>query len=70
MHQVANLLLIRATGRHRELAIRAAVGAGGWRLTRQLLAEGAVLSVCGAGAALIVAALGVRGTICGPRPRA
>jgi predicted permease len=60
---VANLLLIRATGRHREFAIRAALGAGTWRLTRQLLAEGAMLSLCGAGAALIVAAGGVRGLV-------
>jgi putative ABC transport system permease protein len=44
---VSSLLVARASGRRRELAIRAALGAGRGQLVRQLLAESLVLGVCG-----------------------
>jgi putative ABC transport system permease protein len=60
---VANLLLMRATGRGRELAIRTTLGAGQWRLMRQMLTEGVVLALIGSAAGLLVGYLGVKALV-------
>jgi putative ABC transport system permease protein len=52
---VANLLLARGIGRRRELTVRMALGAGRWRLIRQMLAEAVLLGSAGAIAGLVAA---------------
>ena len=57
---VANLLLVQASQRERELAVRAALGSGRWRLIRQMLAEALLLAAMATVAGVALAWIGIR----------
>lgn len=57
---VANLLLMRASGREREMSVRMALGAGRWQLARQLTVESLILAGAGGLLGIVIASWGLR----------
>jgi ABC-type antimicrobial peptide transport system permease subunit len=66
---VANLLLARGETRHKEMAVRSALGASGFRLVSQVLSESGLLAIVGGGLGLFLAWAGDRALIAARRHR-
>ena len=60
---ISSLLLVRASGRAREMSVRYAMGAGRWQIVRQLLVEGLILGTLGGIVGLIIAPLATRALV-------